>query len=178
MRKIFVLRMGHRLHRDFRITTHCALVARAFGADGIIISGDEDDDIIRSVEKINVSWGGKFQARYDRDWKKVIKDWKKRGGYVILTTMYGINLPDAEKAIKKDSAGKDILIVVGSEKMPSEIFHIADLNVAVTNQPHSEVAAIAMILDRTFTGMELKRNFRNAKMKIRPQEKGKWVVSV
>ena len=177
MRKIFVLRMGHRLHRDFRITTHCALVARAFGADGIIISGDEDNDIIKSVEKINASWGGKFEARYDRNWKSVIKDWKKRG-YMILTTMYGINLPDAEKIIKKDSAGKDVLLVVGSEKMPSEIFHIANLNVAVTNQPHSEVAAIAMILDRLFVGMELRRNFRNAKMKIKPQEKGKRVVSL
>ena len=177
MRKIFVLRMGHRLHRDFRITTHCALVARAFGANGIIISGDEDNDIIKTVEKINASWGGKFEARYDRNWKSVIKDWKKRG-YVILTTMYGINLPNAEKIIKKDSAGKDVLIVIGSEKMPAEIFHIANLNVAITNQPHSEVAAIAMILDRIFAGMGLRRNFRNAKMKIKPQEKGKRVMSL
>jgi len=168
--------MGHRLHRDFRITTHCALVARAFGADGIIISGDSDDDILKSVQKINASWGGIFEAKYDKNWKSVIRDWKKRGGYVILTTMYGINLPDAEKTIKKASAGKDILIVVGSEKMPSEIFHLADLNVAVTNQPHSEVAAIAMVLDRVFAGKELKRSFGNAKMKIKPQEKGKRVV--
>ncbi|MBM3897957.1 MAG: tRNA (cytidine(56)-2'-O)-methyltransferase [Thaumarchaeota archaeon] len=175
MRKVFVLRMGHRLHRDFRITTHCALVARAFGASGIIISGDEDQDIIKSVEKINDSWGGKFEARYDKNWKSLIRNWKKRG-YVILTTMYGINLPDAEKIIKKGSAGKDILIVVGSEKMPSEMFHIADLNIAVSNQPHSEVAAIAMILDRVFEGKELRRSFRNAKMKIKPQEKGKRVV--
>jgi tRNA (cytidine56-2'-O)-methyltransferase len=168
--------MGHRLHRDFRITTHCALVARAFGADGIIISGDEDADIIKSVEKINSSWGGKFQARYDKKWRSVIENWKRDGGYVILTTMYGINLPDAEKIIRKDSAGKDILLVVGSEKMPSEMFQAANLNVAVSNQPHSEVAAIAMVLDRIFNGKELQKNFRDARMKIRPQEKGKRVV--
>ena len=168
--------MGHRLHRDFRITTHCALVARAFGADGIVISGDIDDEIIKSIEKINASWGGMFEAKYDKNWRSVIKEWKKKGSYVILTTMYGISLPDAEKTIKKDSTGKDILIVVGSEKMPSEMFHIANLNVAVTNQPHSEIAAIVMILDRIFGGKELKRTFGNAKMRIKPQEKGKRVV--
>lgn len=176
MRKIFVLRMGHRLHRDFRITTHCALVARAFGADGIIISGDKDDDIIKSVEKINSSWGGNFKAEYNRNWRSVIENWRNKGGYVILTTMYGINLPDAEKIIRKN-ADKNILIVIGSEKMPSEIFQIADLNVAVSNQPHSEVAALAMVLDRIFEGRELKGKFRNAKLKIEPKEKGKRVVS-
>jgi len=35
-----------------------------------------------------------------------------------------------------------------------------------------------MILDRIYAGTELRRNFRNAKMKIKPQEKGKRVVSV
>ena len=34
---IIVLRIGHRIGRDKRITTHVALVARAFGANKIII---------------------------------------------------------------------------------------------------------------------------------------------
>jgi len=34
---ITVLRIGHRISRDKRITTHVALVARAFGADKILI---------------------------------------------------------------------------------------------------------------------------------------------
>ena len=34
---IIVLRIGHRIGRDKRITTHVALVARAFGANEIII---------------------------------------------------------------------------------------------------------------------------------------------
>lgn len=177
MRKIFVLRMGHRLHRDFRITTHCALVARALGADGILISGDRDDDIIKKVQRVNENWGGDFKVEYQKDWRKVIEDWKAKGGFVILTTMYGINLPGAIPKIKK-AVDKGILIIVGSEKMPGGVFHLADINVAVTNQPHSEVAAIAILLDRIFDGKELGRSFKGSKLKVYPQEIGKKALSV
>jgi len=34
---ITILRIGHRISRDKRITTHVALVARAFGAEKIYI---------------------------------------------------------------------------------------------------------------------------------------------
>ncbi|MCD6448820.1 MAG: tRNA (cytidine(56)-2'-O)-methyltransferase, partial [Thermoplasmata archaeon] len=33
---VVVYRYGHRISRDKRITTHVALVARAFNADGIV----------------------------------------------------------------------------------------------------------------------------------------------
>ena len=39
---IEVLRIGHRPGRDKRVTTHVALVARAFGAGGIYIPGGDD----------------------------------------------------------------------------------------------------------------------------------------
>ena len=42
--KLDVLRLGYRKGRDPRITTHLALVARAMGADGFLLSGDEDKD--------------------------------------------------------------------------------------------------------------------------------------
>ena len=35
---ITVLRLGHRPGRDRRVTTHVALVARAFGADKVLVS--------------------------------------------------------------------------------------------------------------------------------------------
>ena len=38
---INVLRLGHRIGRDKRITTHVALVARAFGADKILIDTED-----------------------------------------------------------------------------------------------------------------------------------------
>jgi len=35
MKKVIVIRYGHRPARDQRMTTHIALIARALGADGI-----------------------------------------------------------------------------------------------------------------------------------------------
>ena len=39
---IEVLRLGHRISRDKRISTHVALVARAFGASKIYYTGQKD----------------------------------------------------------------------------------------------------------------------------------------
>ncbi|MDQ4067139.1 MAG: tRNA (cytidine(56)-2'-O)-methyltransferase, partial [Thermoproteota archaeon] len=46
---ISVLRIGHRLVRDDRVTTHAALVARAFGADMIYMTGSLDGSINDTV---------------------------------------------------------------------------------------------------------------------------------
>ncbi len=167
---IWVLRLGHRLHRDERVSTHCGLVARAFNADGIIYSGDKDDSLIDSIKKVIEKWGGFFEVKYEKNWKKVIKEWK---GYVILLTMYGINLPDIIEKIR--NLKKDLLIIVGSEKVPSEVYDLVDYQVAVTNQPHSEVAALAVFLDWYFKGKELSRGF-NGKVKVIPMRKGKKVT--
>ena len=50
---ISVLRLNHRIARDKRITTHVFLAARALGAEKGIFSGEKDDSIIVSVEKIS-----------------------------------------------------------------------------------------------------------------------------
>src|SRR5207244_13617119 len=42
MARIVVLRMGHRIPRDWRLTTHVCLTARALGAEGVIISDIEE----------------------------------------------------------------------------------------------------------------------------------------
>ena len=49
--KIKLLRLGHRIHRDHRTTTHCALVARAFGSSEMYYCGNEDDSLQSSIEK-------------------------------------------------------------------------------------------------------------------------------
>ena len=49
------------------------------------------------------------------------------------------------------------------------------MNIAVGNQPHSEIAALAIFLDRFFQGKELTQSFDNAKMKIIPSSRGKSV---
>ena len=43
---ITVLRLGHRVSRDKRTTTHVALAARAFGADKMLVS--EKDEALQS----------------------------------------------------------------------------------------------------------------------------------
>ena len=46
--------------------------------------------------------------------------------------------------IPKVPREKEVIVVVGGTKVPAETFEIADFNVSVGNQPHSEVAALAV----------------------------------
>ncbi|WP_297464639.1 tRNA (cytidine(56)-2'-O)-methyltransferase [Thermococcus sp.] len=175
---IVVLRLGHRPERDKRITTHVALTARAFGADKIIIAAEEDDHVKESVEDVVKRWGGPFEIEFNPSWKKIMREWKGRGTIVHLT-MYGIHIDDALPAIReKLKAGKDIMVVVGAEKVPREVYEMADYNVAVGNQPHSEVAALAVFLDRLLDGEGLRKEFQNASLRIIPQERGKKVIEL
>ncbi|VVB70148.1 tRNA (cytidine(56)-2'-O)-methyltransferase [uncultured archaeon] len=168
MTKITVLRIGHRKNRDKRITTHCGLVARAFGADKIIICGEEDE-CVNTINKASKAWGGKFEAKYAKDFVKPLKKLKKTNKIVHLT-FFGTPIQTAIKKIRKE---KNILIVIGAEKVPRIVYNLADYNVAVTNQPHSEVAALAIMLDKFFSGKELNKKFTSAKKKIIPSKNGK-----
>jgi tRNA (cytidine56-2'-O)-methyltransferase len=87
--------------------------------------------------------------------------------------MYGINVDDAIDDIHKENK---VLVVIGAEKVPREVYHLADYNIAIGNQPHSEIAALSIFLDRIFKGEELKKNFRGAKLRIIPNSSGKYVA--
>ena len=173
---IEILRLGHRLHRDYRFTTHCGLVARAFGATKMYYSGFEDDKITLNLHKVNDSWGGNFEVQYLKNWRSFLKQSKLEGSFIILCTMYGENLPDVEQEIKSIKNNSNIIIVIGSEKIPSDLLHLSTLNVAISNQPHSEVAALAIILDRIFSGKQLSIQFDKARLKIVPKKQGKKVI--
>jgi len=166
---IVVLRLGHRPERDKRITTHVALVARAFGASGIILAS-RDERIKEKIEDVVNRWGGDFFIDF-ADWKEYIRKWK---GIKVHLTMYGLPIDEVMPEIKKH---KDILIIVGAEKVPGEIFKLADYNVAIGNQPHSEVAALAVFLDRYYEGKELKKDFKG-KLRIIPSKNSKIVVGI
>jgi tRNA (cytidine56-2'-O)-methyltransferase len=88
--------------------------------------------------------------------------------------MYGLNVDDIISKIK-NSNNNDILIIIGAEKVPSEVYKLSDYNIAVGNQPHSEISALAIILDRIYEGKQLKLNFESAKMKIIPSVKEKRI---
>ena len=176
---VMVLRLGHRLVRDARMSTHVGLVARAFGARSLVISG-ADDETVDSLRRVAESWGGNFVVSFTKSWRETIR---KQEGVVVHLTMYGEQLGDCIGRIREDlnerasSSGRtpQVLIVIGAEKVPSEVFQIATYNVAVGNQPHSEVAALAVFLDRLFMGEELYYRFDKAKLRIVPKAKGKQV---
>ena len=171
--EVSVLRIGHRFVRDDRITTHVALVSRAFGASTIYMT-EVDKSIKESIAKVGNIWGGEsdFNIEIVQDWKNVIYSWKKNSGKVIHLTMYGINVDDAISEIWKLTKA---LVIIGAQKVPREVYTLADYNVAIGNQPHSEIGALSIFLDRVFKGEELKKNFRGAKLRIIPNGKGKRV---
>ena len=170
--KISVLRIGHRLVRDDRVTTHSALVARAFGADRIYMTGI-DQSVSDTVAGVTKRWGGQdFKVEIISDWKALAKGWKKEGGKIAHLTMYGINIDDTVERVCKESK---ILVIIGAEKVPREAYELADYNIAVGSQPHSEIAALAIFLDRMFDGKQFKREFADGRLKIVPTENGKQI---
>jgi tRNA (cytidine56-2'-O)-methyltransferase len=175
MGKVIVLRMGHRF-RDQRVTTHVCLTARALGADGVVIADREDREVESTVKEVGKRFGGQFSIESGKPWRKMVREWKEEGGKVIHLTAYGLRLPDVIQEI--NGVDGDILIVVGSEKMPGEVFKLADWNVSVTNQPMSEVAALAVFLDWRTKHRAFDRAFSNGEIRIIPSPDEKKVERV
>jgi tRNA (cytidine56-2'-O)-methyltransferase len=175
MQEIVVLRWGHRPQRDARLTSHVALTARALGASGILLSDTVDKKIKETIEKVTKNWGGNFFFEMGTPWKSVVKEWKAKGGIVVHLTAYGENIETSDVLHRIRKSGKNVLLMVGSQKVPKEFFsnNVSDFNVSIGNQPHSECAALAVFLDRFFEGKELAKKFKKAKIKIIPQERGK-----
>ena len=68
------------------------------------------------------------------------------------------------------------MVVVGAEKVPGDVYQLVDYNVAVGNQPHSEIAALALFLDWLQQGREFEKTFSDGEIQIQPTEHGKSVV--
>jgi tRNA (cytidine56-2'-O)-methyltransferase len=172
MAEIWVLRLGHRPERDKRITTHVALTARAFGAKGIMVS-TKDVKLEESVNDVAGRFGGDFIIQTGINWRHYLRDFKEKGRIVHLT-MYGMPVDEGASKVPMD---QDLLIVVGAEKVPPEVYHTADFNIAVGNQPHSEVAALAILLDRLTQGSWVGKEFTGGSIKVLPCERGKHVIN-
>jgi tRNA (cytidine56-2'-O)-methyltransferase len=175
--KIIVLRWGHRPQRDVRLTTHVALTARALCASGFILSDTKDPHIEETVSKITKAWGGTFYFEMGIPWKKALGEWKAKGGVVVHLTAYGENIQSSDVLSRIKAANKDVMLLVGSQKVPGEFYsnEVSDFNVAVGNQPHSECSSLAIFLDRYFGGKELAQNFEQAKIEIVPKQRGKEI---
>lgn len=163
------MRLGHRYGRDKRLSTHVALTARAFGAKEVVFDA-VDREVEESINAVSSSWGGSFKVSFTDGWKKYVKNFK---GDIVHLTMYG--LPVGKVVGKLRKSRKDKLVIVGSQKVPSEVYQMASYNAAVGSQPHSEVAALAVFLDRLFAGRQLMKRF-GGRIEIVPQARGKRMV--
>ncbi|PKG33443.1 tRNA (cytidine(56)-2'-O)-methyltransferase [Methanoregula sp.] len=166
---VVILRIGHRPERDQRVTTHVGLTGRALGARGMYLAAS-DKGVVQSIADVTERWGGEYFCEDNVKWRSCIKEWKADGGIVVHLTMYGLNLPDVIGEIRPNNK---TLVIVGAEKVPGEIYGLADYNVAVTGQPHSEISSLALFLDHLFAGTELKNEFPGAQIRIIPSKAGK-----
>ncbi len=175
--EVMVLRWGHRPQRDVRLTSHVALASRAFGASGFILADTSDEHLRATVEKVTKSWGGDFRFEMGTSWREAVGSWKSKGDIVVHLTIYGENIQTSDILDRIRGTDKNVLLLVGSQKVPPEFYsaEVSDFNVAVGNQPHSECAAIAVFLDRFFEGVEIAKDFKNAKIRVVPQERGKQI---
>lgn len=147
----------------------------------MVIAGDEDKNLLKTVDKVNSEWGGSFQLMiipYDQ-WKTFLLSWRNvKHNKIVHLTMYGENLPIFEKSrdfinLKNHPSDlSNLLIVVGGKKIPGKVFHYADWNIAITNQPHSEVSSLAVFLDHLNTDA-LQTRFSNPLKEISPSIEGK-----
>jgi len=172
--EVAVLRYGHRPGRDDRMTTHVGLTARALGADRVVLP-DNATQSAETVRDITGRFGGPFDVELTEELNATIEHW---GGVVVHLTMYGERIQDVETDVRDAHRDEPVLVVVGGEKVPGDVYEAADWNLAVTNQPHSEVAGLAVFLDRLFDGRELDQEYENAERRVIPEALGKHVVDV
>ncbi len=171
--EVVVLRLGHRPERDQRVTTHVGLAARAFGAKGMLLAA-EDAGVVQTLRDVVERWGGDFTVRDGVSWRQCIREWKESGGTVVHLTMYGLRLSDVVGDLRVRGR---ILLVAGAEKVPGEVYGLADYNISVSTQPHSEVSGVAVFLDRLFLGETMDREYPEAPMRIVPSPAGKRTES-
>lgn len=170
---IIVLRLNHRIERDKRLTTHVALTARAFLADKLYYSGQKDSNLELSINKVNEKFGSDFTVNYLENPVKFIQENKDKFTVVHLS-VYGLNVKNKVKEIKKK---KNLIIIVGGEKVEPIYYKLSHYNISVTSQPISEVSALAIFLHLLNNGKELENSFKNSQLKIIGIERGKKVLS-
>ena len=169
--RLSVLRLGHRRERDKRITSHLGLTARAFGADEVILSGEEDPSALETWNSVTERFGGNFECRYEAKPMGWLRRFSK-SGTVIHLTMYGEPWREAVQNISRDAP---IVVVVGGTKVPGELFKIADHNVSIGNQPHSEVAALAVFLESWVGTLDEPTRFVGVEIEVIPSERAKRI---
>ncbi len=79
------------------------------------------------------------------------------------------------EAVQNISRDAPIVVVVGGTKVPGELFKIADHNVSIGNQPHSEVAALAVFLESWVGTLDEPTRFVGGEIEVIPSERAKRI---
>ena len=95
--------------------------------------------------------------------------------FCISILFFSIGVYANEIIDEVKECGRDILIIVGGSKVPSKVYKNATWNVSVTNQPHSEVAALAVFQHLLMDGKEFDLDFEDPVFEIVPTLHGKNV---
>ena len=170
LKSVEVVRVGHRYVRDYRTLTHLCLVARALGAEAIYLE-EVEKELVETVGEVNRTWGGDF-AVIEGKWKRLFSEGNAGVRAIGHLRMYGSPL---EEKVRERRRRESVLLAVGGPKVPGDVYRLADYNVAVTSQPHSEIAALAITIHELQKGEELKKVFGDYKLKIIPSARGKQV---
>jgi tRNA (cytidine56-2'-O)-methyltransferase len=141
--------------------------------DGVIVADIHDGQLEETLTHVVDDFGGTFTVKTGLPWRSTVAEWKRSGGMVVHLTAYGLPI---QRIISKIRRGReDKMIIVGAEKVPREVYHLADWNVAVTNQPISEVSALGIFLD-WLHGHRFSTRFAGERKRIIPTEHGKRIV--
>ena len=176
--RLDVLRLGYRLGRDPRITTNLALVSRALGADRFLLAGDEDSKMFENLESVADRFGSGMSCEHVQGpmgWlRRFVEEDAGDGepGVAVHLTMYGEPFRQAIPRIRRD---RPMVVIVGGAKVPGDVYKYSQYNLAVGNQPHSEVAALALFLDAWHGESGSERSFDDARLIIQPTASGKRV---
>ena len=82
-----------------------------------------------------------------------------------------------KEALPKINLDKPMIIVVGGTKVPGEVYRLADHNISVGNQPHSEVAALAIFLDSLVGPIDDLSHFQDGEIRVIPNGSRKQVIT-
>jgi len=111
-----------------------------------------------------------MEARHEPSPLGFLRNFIAEGGVAVHLTMYGLPYQEVVPDIPHD---KPIVVVVGGAKVSREYYEMCQYNVAIGNQPHSEVAALAGFLERLNDGVSPPDDFKGGKLEIHPTERGK-----
>jgi tRNA (cytidine56-2'-O)-methyltransferase len=128
-----------------------------------------DTDLARRVGEVSRSWGGDFGVIGLDNWRPLVRS---SDVLVVHLTMYGLPL---ERVLPRLRRAPRVLLVVGGAKVPPDLYRLSDVNVAVGHQPHSEVAAVALLLDRLL-GPPRSGRWPGARRSVVPRARGKKII--